>query len=177
MHQAEVPVLLVPATAKQTLPTDRAPRILVPLDGSPLAEEVLDRAGQLAEQLGAELHLLQVVEPPHYGYAEAFPMIFNPEAELAEARRYLESVAGKLPAARTAPKLHTDAGNPPIQIAMVAHEHGIDLIAMATHGRGGLSRVVLGSVALGTLQRADVTQPEAARSLLKKLRQVRPTLT
>ena len=76
LRQAEVPVLMVPATAKQTLPTDRPPRILVPLDGSPLAEEGLDRAGQLTEQLGAELHLLQVVEPPHYGYAEAFPMIF-----------------------------------------------------------------------------------------------------
>ena len=158
LRHAEVPVLLVPPMLDHAWPTDRPLTVLVPLDGSDLAEAALESAGLLAEGLGARLHLLQVVQPPTYPlYGDGYVYIpFDDEAERANARQYLEEQAEKLTGRGIGASIEVAVGAPDIVIARTAAEQQADVIAMATHGRGGLARLVLGSVATGTLRRAHV---------------------
>jgi nucleotide-binding universal stress UspA family protein len=132
--------------------------ILVPLDGSALAEEALASAALLAEPLGARLHLLRVIEPPVYPLAgDGYAYVpFDDAAELLAAREYLGELAGRLRSAGSQVEIEVTVGLPNVVIPRVAQEQEAVVIAMATHGRGGLARLVLGSVATGTLQRAHV---------------------
>jgi hypothetical protein len=101
--------------------------------------------------------LLRVVEFPVMIYAEGLAYAaYQPEVELDEARAYLEQVAGRLTGQGLSVQWAVEEGYPVTVIANRARERNVSLIAMATHGRGGLVRVVLGSVATGTLQRAGV---------------------
>jgi nucleotide-binding universal stress UspA family protein len=158
LRHAEVPVLLVPSMLDHAWPTDRPLTVLVPLDGSTLSETAIESAGLLAEGLGARLHLLQVLQPPTYPlYGEGYVYIpFDDEAERANARQYLEEQAKKLAARGIEASIEVAVGSPDLVIARTAAEQQADVIAMATHGRGGLARLVLGSVATGTLRRAHV---------------------
>jgi len=127
----------------------------------------LASVGLLAESLGARLHLLRVVEPPQYPlYGDGYAYIpFDDAAELQGAREYLDEVAGRLIASGASVEVEVTVGLPSAVIPRVAQEQQADVIAMATHGRGGLARLVLGSVATGTLQRTHVplllTRPTA----------------
>lgn len=129
------------------------------LDGSAFAEEVLAPARELSEVLGAELLLLRVVESSGIlrSAEDDLDAFRTPRAnqQLAEARHYLEDFAGRVWATGMAVATRVVVGPPATSIAEVARESGADLIAMATHGRGGLARLVLGSVAMGTLQQAS----------------------
>jgi hypothetical protein len=75
-------------------------------------------------------------------------------SERAAARRYLGRLARLRQAEGQDARVKVVVGAPKTAIAQVARDQEIDLIAMATHGRGGLSRLVLGSVATATLQQA-----------------------
>lgn len=153
----EVPVVLVSAVCARSWPAERPRALLVPLDGSALAEAALPLAGHLAATLQADLHLLRVVEPVDEArYRGWAPRITDPAAELGEAWRYLEAIASPLRRARGMVEVHVRLGPAPSTIALLAEELGVDLIVMATHGRGGLPRLVLGSVATATLQRASM---------------------
>ena len=158
LRRAEVPVLLVPPMLDHAWPTDRPLTVLVPLDGSTLAEAALESANLLAEGLGARLHLLQVVQPPTYPlYGDGYVYIpFDDEAERANARQYIEQQAAKLAGRGRPATFEVAVGSPDVVIARTAAEQQADVIAMATHGRGGLARLVLGSVATGTLRRSHV---------------------
>jgi nucleotide-binding universal stress UspA family protein len=153
---ADVPVMLVPATVARSWPTSRPLRILVPLDGSALAEEILAPAGQLAEQLGAELLLLRVAEPDPPGVHLRVPHRGDPSHErgLATARGYLARILDSIRRVDTVVTARAVPGDPATAIAEAAREAGADLIAMTTRGRGGLRRLIPGSVAVATLQRA-----------------------
>jgi nucleotide-binding universal stress UspA family protein len=148
--------------------------VLVPLDGSHLALEALGPAGDLAAALGASVLLLHVVEPPnatlyHHGTRA---QLFHPETALAGARRYLHGIAHGVAstqlAAGTDISIRAAIGPPATTVAGVASEEGCDAIAMATHGRGGFARVVLGSVATEVLRRASrpllLVRPAALRA-------------
>lgn len=168
MRYATVPVLLVPAACDREWPVHRGLRVLVPLDGSDVSGEAIPPAVELARVLEAEILLLQVVEPPSYAYASEYPYLtFDVDAELAEARKYLEMVAAELRAGGLVVSVHVASGSPASMIASVARDRGADIIAMATHGRGGLARLVMGSVATGTVQRSSVpvlvVRPSAMR--------------
>lgn len=127
--------------------------VLVPLDGSSFAEQGLEQAVRLGRLVGARFTLLQVLPPvmmPGYSYPD-IPEGVDPSAleELREeAETYLERKAGPLRddglevGVRTSVHPQTAAA-----ILETADEEGVDLVAMATHGRGGLRRMVLGSVA------------------------------
>jgi nucleotide-binding universal stress UspA family protein len=158
LRHADAPVLLIPSTIDHAWASDRTPTILVPLDGSALAEEALDGAEMLAELLGARLHLLRVVEPPTYPlYGDGYAFIpFDDATEQELAREYLDTLAGRLATGGTPVQVEVAVGIPSAVIPSVARECQADAIAMATHGRGGLARLVLGSVATGTLQRTHV---------------------
>lgn len=131
--------------------------ILVPLDGSPLAEAALVHAETLAMQFGSELVLLRVVVSP---YAIVAPDLVlagydsNHQQFADQADQYLKTVAGKLAARRIQVRTLTCDG--PVAEAIIerARENRIDLIVMSTHGRGGVSRWVYGSVADRLLQAA-----------------------
>lgn len=161
LRQAAAPVLLIPPGCPDAWPQGRPLRLLVTLDGSTLAEQALPPAREVARAVGAsEVALLRVVEPPNYsayGAAEAYAYLpVDIEAELAEAGDYLRQLAGTLEGGAAHLELLTAQGRPAASIVETARERGSDLIAMATHGRGGLARLVLGSVATEVLQTARV---------------------
>lgn len=113
--------------------------ILLPLDGSALAEGILAPVEQLAKLMGARVHLLRVLSPQE---AAAPPLDTGITAE-----HYLQKVAAMLRwkgvVVETELRTHEQ---PAHAILSVAEEQGVELIAMATHGRGGLQRLLLGSV-------------------------------
>ena len=125
-------------------------RILVPLDGSSLAEAALPKAAALAEASGAELLLVRAAQ------AHALPGTDPAEAQVKvvrEAEEYLAEVADRLRAAGAA-KLECSVWYGPAAYTIVeaATLHHVDLIVMTTHGRSGLGRLILGSVAESVLR-------------------------
>jgi nucleotide-binding universal stress UspA family protein len=144
-----VPVLLFSAEMEM-LPVRR---ILVTLDGSRFAEEAMGPACDLARATGARLSLLEVVTR-HSGLVR----LLHPAERSAEAaERSLDEARGRIP-----PELG------PVDVQVVenasaaggilaeARRGGADVIAIATHGRGGLRRFLLGSVAENVLRESPV---------------------
>ncbi len=118
-------------------------KILIPLDGSDCAENVLPLAEKLASELKASLALLRVVS------AFTFPGVDPTEAELKvirEAEGYLQKVEDRLKAKGFRVDSHVRYGNDAEEILEHAAQKDIDLIAMTTHGRSGVRRFLLGSV-------------------------------
>jgi nucleotide-binding universal stress UspA family protein len=176
LRDAKIPVFLVPSAVERSWPTERPARILVPLDGSELAEGALESARSLAETFDAEIILLRVVEPIYPLYGEGYALVpFDQEAELAEAGRYLREAAVRLRPFARSPKIRTTVGQASSEVARVAREESADLIVMATHGRGGLDRLVLGSVSTGTVQHADVPILLTRPTTLQEGRDLAPT--
>ena len=159
LRHTPVPVLVVPPHGVERWPTDEPIKILVPLDGSRRASSVLGPACELADVLGGSLLLLTLVESSRFmSYSEGYRFDQPDERDeaLVAARAQLEEVAAGL---RTTTR-HVDVraifGTPYFDIAAIARDVGAGAIAIATHGRGGLGRAVLGSVATATLQRSEV---------------------
>jgi nucleotide-binding universal stress UspA family protein len=153
LQRSTTPVLLVSPHVDRPLPTDRRLRVLVPLDGSELAEEAIETADLLGEALDAELTLLQVVELPSY---PLHYLPYNQDAELGAARRYLQTQVDRLQAQDKRVTARATVGNPSWAVARVARDVEADVVMMATHGRTGLARLVLGSVATATLHQTNV---------------------
>ncbi len=134
-------------------------RILVPLDGSTRAERIFKHVEGLALMNAAQLFLLQVVQPEVIGDGYKGILVEQSrqatEQKIAEAEAYLGSVAGVF--REKGIKCHTivETGSVVTGILRVAQREAVDLIAMASHGRGGLARVFYGSVAAGVLQQID----------------------
>lgn len=148
----EVPILMVRPAEGAAIRVE-CEEILVPLDGSRRAEAALPPAMAMAGLLGARLTLLQAVDP--------VPLVLNAPAPFArsfddqlsairrgEAKDYLEDIAGQVSAEGIAARpTAVLAPNPLEAIRAAAGAPGVGMIALATHGRGGLRRMVLGSVA------------------------------
>jgi nucleotide-binding universal stress UspA family protein len=138
-------------------------RALVPLDGSLVAEAILPPFLQLAHPLGMDVALVRVVVPAAIKPAatdevQAMPGNAAPTIErmLDEADRYLRSVAA-LPVFEGLKVMTTmRTGEPPDEILASAREIGADVLAMTTHGRTGLKRLLFGSVAEAVLRMADI---------------------
>lgn len=135
-------------------------KILVPLDGSKLAEVVLPHVEQLAWELGSSVLLLRVVRPPRaveYTRQEEM-MSLNREREAVfrrEAETYLAARRGGLRNKNIEASTHIIVSETvATAILDFAESEGVDLIAMSTHGRSGLGRWVYGSVADKVLQGA-----------------------
>lgn len=123
--------------------------ILVPLDGSTLAETALADAVDLAEASGARLHLLRAAQARTLpGFDPTVPEIKAVE----EAEAYLAGIAERLHARGLALQPCVWYGPPAEAILEAAGLYGVDLIVMTTHGRSGLSRLLLGSVAESVLR-------------------------
>lgn len=158
IRRVEVPVALVPPRCAASWEARRPAQILVPLDGSPLAEQALDTAAHLAHELAAEILLVRSVSPiVHARYrGTRLTLSCADFAEIEDAWRYLSNVADDLRPNGLGVTIRVLIGSSAAAIADAARTERMDLIVMTTHGRGGLSRFVLGSVADGVLQRTGV---------------------
>ena len=134
-------------------------RVLVPLDGSARAEAVLPAVTDLARHYGATLILLQVVRLvlPGVSEFELDAVIASQafEQQLSQARSYLAMVQQRLTEQGVVVETRVSRGGVVEEILRVAGEEKADLIAMASHGHSGLSRVFYGSVAAGVIHRVD----------------------
>ncbi len=165
LRHASVPVLLVPPTSDRRWHPEFRPHILVPLDGSETAEAILSPLQQLAEPLDADILLLRVTESldyvkPHGDECDSCrrsrSLGEEPGIEPVKARQYLDRVAERLRADGLRVETQQEIGQASGTIIRVARERGADLIAMATQGHGGLTRLVFGSVANETVRQAHV---------------------
>ena len=134
-----------------TDPTSARP-ILVPLDGSLLAETALPWAAFLAQRWSAPLTLLRVAEYPHYGaisLADASLTMLGLDTEQEIADAYLKERADALRASHPTLDVRTACGigDPTTNILSLERESGVQLVVLSTHGRTGLIRWALGSVA------------------------------
>jgi nucleotide-binding universal stress UspA family protein len=154
LRRAKIPVLLVPSIVEHAWPPDGPLSLLVPLDGSELAADALKPAGLLTQLFVARLTLLRAIQPiPYPLYGDGYAYVpFDEDAEVSEARRYLDDQAARL--AEDGVRANTDVviGDPARLIGEIARKKDVDVVVMATHGYGGLSRLILGSVATATLR-------------------------
>ena len=124
-------------------------KILVPLDGSILAEKVLPHAQALAKSEGAEIILLRVPMSPSPEFLARNPSLGTTiiqDAEI-ETETYLQKEVDELRKDGTRVTSMMCEGPVPDTILAAADEVHADLIAMSTHGRSGIQRMLLGSVA------------------------------
>jgi len=122
-------------------------KIMVPLDGSSFGEESLPYASKLAENGEAILLLARVeenFEPPPGTY---LPATAIPEVVQISAEEYLEQQAARLALAGLNVQTILLEGKVPDVLLKCARDEKVDLIVMSTHGRTGLSRLLMGSVA------------------------------
>jgi nucleotide-binding universal stress UspA family protein len=130
-------------------------RVLAPVDLSDQSELVLHHAAALAESYAAPLDLLHVVEeaayPNVYGVDSLTPSLPNVQDRAREA---LETLAAELDLRTDPVNVHVLAGNAARDIVEFAEDNAADLIVMATHGRTGLERFLIGSVAEKVVRRA-----------------------
>lgn len=126
-------------------------RILFPTDFSHTDDAALDLATTLARERGASLLIVHVEEPPAaYGGGEMYYGIPDPLTD--DLRRMLVEVVPVDPAVPYEHRLIT--GDPAAAIARLAKEEQVELIVMGTHGRSGLLRLLMGSVAEAVVRRA-----------------------
>jgi nucleotide-binding universal stress UspA family protein len=132
-------------------------KILVPLDGSELAEKALDEALKLANCFGAEMILFQVVPfMPIYGSPELVTPLIVDEKQKEAAEKYLANLAEELKKKGLTVTATVRTGQQvAVEIIDFAKESRADLIVMCTHGRSGITRWMLGSVALKLLTRGE----------------------
>lgn len=132
-------------------------RVLVPLDGSSLSENVLSFLTDIAGPLDMTIMLLRVLEPiqpaldggPGIGVDDL-------EARRRDAAEYLAPLGIGLRARGIDTTSSIRVGRAEDEILAAARDGGADLIAMSTHGRSGLGRLLFGSVAEQVLRHADV---------------------
>ncbi|QKG93971.1 universal stress protein [Halorubrum sp. SS5] len=139
-------------------------RILVPTDGSDVAEAAVDHALDLAEKYDAEVHALYVVDIDSVNFSLGTEQVdrlkqgrFDEMGELKErADEATGAVADRADERGVDVVEHVSGGRPHKVIGDYAEDHGIDLIVMGSHGRAGVRRALLGSVTERTLRSTHV---------------------
>jgi nucleotide-binding universal stress UspA family protein len=127
------------------------PKILVPTDFSTTGKTALELATSLARDRGAKLLIAHVEEPPiAYGGGELYYGIEEPDRE--QLRKMLSEVLPTDPSVAYEHKLVV--GSPATAIVYLAEKEGAEMIVMPTHGRTGLMRVLMGSVAEEVVRKA-----------------------
>ena len=182
LRESSVPVLVIPSQG-----LDRweggAPKVLVPLDGSDRARAALGPATEMATALGGSLVLASVVPYPQYvAYAEGYSFIEPDPGDvaIAEMRAYLEGLAATVRTPALSVEVIVEYGSAYGGITAMAEQAQATLIAMATHGRGGVSRAILGSVATATIRQAGVpvllVRPGETQSVPTRMLDVAPSV-
>lgn len=132
--------------------------ILLPTDFSNNAQSAQDYACEFADQYGAQLHVLNVVQDAALILPETGMFLTLPAPSVQEIVQAAETSLLNIPnpawAATHAVCRHVAVGTPYVEIVRYADEHHIDLIILGTHGRTGLQHVLMGSVAERVLRQA-----------------------
>ncbi len=154
VSHATVPVLLIRA-AEGMRPVQhfdlRQPVFVVPLDGSELAEAALPAAIDLAKMLDGRLVLVGVLSEPGQPVIETWGIGSYASADHArlemDVQHYLASAVAQVEADGLSVQWAVRQGDPAVEIALTAQERNAAAVVMATHGRTGLARTLMGSVA------------------------------
>jgi nucleotide-binding universal stress UspA family protein len=154
LRRTPCPILAVRPGEREELKLEEVTfrHILLTLDGSPESREIIPYARGLAQLSGAQITLLRVI-PPHFPLSSPFTShtsheFQGPEQEEAAARAALEGEADGLRGEGFSVQASTVSGvHAPDGILEYAERNRVDVVAMATHGRGGVARLILGSVA------------------------------
>lgn len=158
LRHSRIPLLVTHAADAPLVRTPRLSRILVPLDGSGLAENALPHARELALAHGADVVLFAIWNSISY----ELPLTPRDEIEAqlqethARAKHYLIEKSAALQAQGVRARWQLQAGLVPESIVAAAKQQGASLIVMSTHGRRGLNLWVEGSVADEVLRATDI---------------------
>lgn len=153
LHAGHIPILTItPEKARKYAGDSELTKVLVPLDGSETAETVLPYIEEMATKMALEVTLIRVLK---LGgaldvYSDGYSYFGVPDLEEeleAEAAEYLKGIAERLTAKGLKVGWEVLKGAPAIAIVDKARDTPHDLIALATHGRSGITRWVMGSVA------------------------------
>jgi len=163
IRRAHQPVLLIrPEKGAHAPEAPAFHRILVPLDGSRFSESVLDNAARLARLYGAELHLVRVIAYPIEIASPYLPHTVQMNQEVVDeakvaAESYLKAIADRLEGGEVRVDTHVVVDSQAGQaLCSTAEEVDADLVVMATHGRGGIKRALLGSTADKVIRSAHI---------------------
>jgi nucleotide-binding universal stress UspA family protein len=151
-HASHVPLVLIPPLPPDmTAPELPINSLILPLDGSPLAESALPYAEHLAQRLSAALVVARSVPFPGAYIDEKTPL-----AGEIEANTYLQSVAERLRGEGVAVQTQVFGGLPVPHILALAHQMPHSLVVLTTHGRSALARWFVGSVVEGVVRAAEI---------------------
>jgi nucleotide-binding universal stress UspA family protein len=148
----------------------KANKILFPTDFSHTGDAALELATALARDSGATLLIVHTEEPPMaYGGGELYYGLPNPAS--GDLEKMLDDIKPRDPDVPCEHRMIT--GDPASAIVHLADEEDVDLIVMGTHGRTGLSRLLMGSVSEAVVRRANcpvltVKHPEEHVERLKQ---------
>jgi nucleotide-binding universal stress UspA family protein len=148
----------MPNASSQAHDARMSRHILLLTDFSADSERAFAPVIEMADLLGARVTLLHVVEtaavrPVGAAIAAAMPVVMQSERE-ADAQRRLKDLASRFPRDCDVATVLLRGPDAASESVAWASQHGVDLIAMASHGRSGLRRLVMGSVAESVLRRA-----------------------
>ena len=146
LRRSKVPVLM---TRPET-PIHSWKRIAVALDGSERSETILPEAAALAKKMGAVLEVLHVIHPVVAGGAGEVPVVLPPKDPMP----YLNGILKRLAAEGLPPQVAVLEGGTSQAILRHLEASGAGLLCMTTHGRTGMTRILLGSVAEEILRKA-----------------------
>lgn len=133
-------------------------RAIIPLDGSIVAEGIIPFVLEVAGPLDMDVVLLRVLVPvpPLVLEGSRYVEVEDPEKRRLEAEAYLTPIAADLRAKGVRVTTMVRRGEPTAEILAGARAADADLIAMTTHGRSGLGRLLFGSVAEAVLRQSEV---------------------
>lgn len=157
LHSVDIPLVFPRPDADPRLPVPPFKRILVPLDGSAFAERILPYVRTTASAEETEILLVTIPEVPEaelYGVVSDMVEQLREQAE-AQAHRYLAGVAAALREDGFEVRTIVTGTHPARTIAKIAREENVDMVMITTHGRGGLERLLIGSVAERLLHHLD----------------------
>jgi nucleotide-binding universal stress UspA family protein len=154
VRTSDVPVL----SSRRQPDGDTYDRILVPTDGSDTASAAVDHALGLAEQFGATVHAVAVIDTSALaGAFDGGPVVDDVVADVTEGcERAVAGVADRCADRGVAAVTAVEQGTPYRVLADYVDEAGIDIVAMGTHGRRGVGRYLLGSVTERVVRTSDV---------------------
>jgi nucleotide-binding universal stress UspA family protein len=159
LHASLIPTLTITPDRAEAFWQENEPitRIILPLDGSPLAEEAIPYVVKLARAMSLKVILVRVnkIGGIYAAYADGYPYVGSVDIEQEienDSIEYLQSAASRLKAAGVEVEWKLLKGNPTAAIVEIAHDTSQSIIALTTHGRSGFTRWMLGSVAEGLVR-------------------------
>jgi len=155
VRRAPCPVFTIQTDVVEA-PDQAVRRILVPVDFSEAAEMAVHHATEIAQTYGAEVHLLHVVEEVVYPSAYGIePALFPKDEVVMRVEKTLGEIAQE-DIGYERVQVASTIGYAPMTILDYVQENEIDLVVIATHGRSGLDRMLLGSVAERVIRQSPV---------------------